>query len=137
MNESFKTMFTEEEEFAEQNRALHCRGLQEIIVHKEDIGRPLENLDVRKSTVDGGSPLGCEVGGRWFLTGLVSWSRDCSSSGPAGIYSRTSAFTVILNPFALDVKKARLYDIRVVVPRARAWETRASLSYFVYYAAIF
>ncbi|XP_045123107.1 protein masquerade-like isoform X2 [Portunus trituberculatus] len=45
------------------------------------------------STVDGGSPLGCEVGGRWFLTGLVSWSRDCSSSGPAGIYSRTSAFT--------------------------------------------
>ncbi|KAK8401029.1 hypothetical protein O3P69_002659 [Scylla paramamosain] len=45
------------------------------------------------STLDGGSPLGCEVGGRWFLAGLVSWSRDCSSSGQASIYSRIPAFT--------------------------------------------
>ncbi|MPC28457.1 hypothetical protein E2C01_021662 [Portunus trituberculatus] len=49
MNESFKTVFTEEEEFAEPNRTLHCQGLQEIIVHKEDIGRLLYNLDVRKA----------------------------------------------------------------------------------------
>ncbi|MPC66942.1 hypothetical protein E2C01_061101 [Portunus trituberculatus] len=49
MNESFKTVFTEEEEFAEPNRTLHCRGLQEIIMLKEDIGRLLDNLDVRKA----------------------------------------------------------------------------------------
>ncbi|MPC46439.1 hypothetical protein E2C01_040159 [Portunus trituberculatus] len=48
MNESFKTVFTEEN-FAEPNRTLHCRGLQETIVHKEDIKRLLDNLDVRKS----------------------------------------------------------------------------------------
>ncbi|MPC33737.1 hypothetical protein E2C01_027096 [Portunus trituberculatus] len=28
---------------------LHCQGLQEIIVHKEDTGRLLEILDVRKA----------------------------------------------------------------------------------------
>ncbi|MPC34158.1 hypothetical protein E2C01_027539 [Portunus trituberculatus] len=49
MNESFKTVFTDEEDFIEPNRALHCQGLQEIIVHKEEIGRLPENLDVRKA----------------------------------------------------------------------------------------
>ncbi|MPC51500.1 hypothetical protein E2C01_045346 [Portunus trituberculatus] len=47
-NKSFKTVFTEKEIFTEPNRVLHCRGLQEIIVHNEDIGRLLDNLDVRK-----------------------------------------------------------------------------------------
>ncbi|MPC51258.1 hypothetical protein E2C01_045103 [Portunus trituberculatus] len=46
INESFKTVFTEEE-FTESNRTLHCQGLQEIMVHKQ-FGRLLENLDVRK-----------------------------------------------------------------------------------------
>ncbi|MPC78159.1 hypothetical protein E2C01_072641 [Portunus trituberculatus] len=41
-------LFSEEEEFTEPNRTLRCRGLQEIIVHKEDTGRLLDNLDVRK-----------------------------------------------------------------------------------------
>ncbi|MPC68942.1 hypothetical protein E2C01_063154 [Portunus trituberculatus] len=27
---------------------LHCTGLQEIIVHKQEIGRLLQNLDIRK-----------------------------------------------------------------------------------------
>ncbi|MPC35403.1 hypothetical protein E2C01_028825 [Portunus trituberculatus] len=47
-SERFKTMFTEKEEFKEPNRTLHRQGLQEITVHKEKIGRLLENLDVRK-----------------------------------------------------------------------------------------
>ncbi|MPC76816.1 hypothetical protein E2C01_071248 [Portunus trituberculatus] len=49
MNESFKIIFTEEKDFTKPNRTLHCQGLQEIIVHKEEIGRLLENLDVRKA----------------------------------------------------------------------------------------
>ncbi|MPC09655.1 hypothetical protein E2C01_002271 [Portunus trituberculatus] len=35
--------------FVDPNRTLCCRGLQEIIVHKREIGRLLENLDVRKA----------------------------------------------------------------------------------------
>ncbi|MPC52641.1 hypothetical protein E2C01_046516 [Portunus trituberculatus] len=49
MNESYKTVFIEEDEFTEPNRTLHCQGLQEIIVHKQEIGRLLKNLDVRKA----------------------------------------------------------------------------------------
>ncbi|MPC15073.1 hypothetical protein E2C01_007856 [Portunus trituberculatus] len=49
MNESFKTAFTEEEDFTEPNRILHCQGLRKITVHKEEIGRLLENLDVRET----------------------------------------------------------------------------------------
>ncbi|MPC20626.1 hypothetical protein E2C01_013578 [Portunus trituberculatus] len=49
MNDSFKTVFTEEEDFTEPNRTLHCTGLHEIIVHKQEIGKLLENLDVRKA----------------------------------------------------------------------------------------
>ncbi|MPC21783.1 hypothetical protein E2C01_014778 [Portunus trituberculatus] len=48
MHESFRTVFTEKEEFEEPNRTLHCTGMQDIIVHKQEIGR-LENLDVRKA----------------------------------------------------------------------------------------
>ncbi|MPC57721.1 hypothetical protein E2C01_051708 [Portunus trituberculatus] len=36
MNESFKTVFTEDDDFTELNRTLNCQGLQEIAVHKED-----------------------------------------------------------------------------------------------------
>ncbi|MPC61104.1 hypothetical protein E2C01_055167 [Portunus trituberculatus] len=32
MNESFKTVFTEEEKFAEPNRTLHCQALQELCI---------------------------------------------------------------------------------------------------------
>ncbi|MPC71792.1 hypothetical protein E2C01_066082 [Portunus trituberculatus] len=49
MNESFKTVFTQEKEFTETNRTLRYQGLQEIIVQKEDIGRLLDNFDVRKA----------------------------------------------------------------------------------------
>ena len=50
MNESFVTVFTAEDDFTEPNRTLHCQGLQEITVHKEEIGRLLDKLDVRKAT---------------------------------------------------------------------------------------
>lgn len=45
------------------------------------------------STMDGGSPLACEAGGRWFLAGLVSWSRDCTEPGTPNVYTRVSSFT--------------------------------------------
>ncbi|MPC60345.1 hypothetical protein E2C01_054387 [Portunus trituberculatus] len=48
MNKNFKTVFTAED-FTERNRTLHCQGLQEISVYKEDIGRLLGKLDVRQA----------------------------------------------------------------------------------------
>ncbi|XP_042869820.1 transmembrane protease serine 9-like isoform X2 [Penaeus japonicus] len=44
-------------------------------------------------SLDGGSPLACEVGGRWFLSGLVSWSRGCAVSGGPTVYTRLASFT--------------------------------------------
>ena len=49
MNESFVTVFTAEDNFTKPNRTLHCQGLQEITVHKEEIGRLLDKMDVRKA----------------------------------------------------------------------------------------
>ena len=49
MNKSFKTVFMEEEEFTEPKKPLHCAGVKEITVQKEQIKKLLENLDVRKA----------------------------------------------------------------------------------------
>ena len=49
MNDSFVTVFTAEDDFTEPNRTSHCQGLQEITVHKKEIRRLLDKLDVRKA----------------------------------------------------------------------------------------
>ncbi|XP_071547784.1 uncharacterized protein [Panulirus ornatus] len=45
------------------------------------------------SSLDGGSPLACEAGGRWFLAGLVSWSRGCARPDTPSVYTRATSFT--------------------------------------------
>ncbi|MPC18300.1 hypothetical protein E2C01_011179 [Portunus trituberculatus] len=42
-------VFTAEDDFTEPNRTLDCQELQEIAVHKEDIGRLLKKLEVRNA----------------------------------------------------------------------------------------
>jgi len=37
-------------------------------------------------TGDGGSPLMCLIGGRWYVTGLVAWGIGCGSSNVPGVY---------------------------------------------------
>ena len=49
MNESFKSVFTVEEQFIEPNTTEAEGGLKEVVVQKQDVGRLLENLDVRKA----------------------------------------------------------------------------------------
>ncbi|XP_063604565.1 prostasin-like [Penaeus indicus] len=44
------------------------------------------------STLNGGSPLTCEVGGRWFLAGLVSWGRGCNVPGAPLVLTRVASF---------------------------------------------
>ena len=49
MNESFKSVFTREEEFEEPNKERRLEGLREIRVEKKEIMKLLEELDVRKA----------------------------------------------------------------------------------------
>ena len=49
MNESFKSVFSVEEEFAEPKEEVRRVGLQEVKVEKYEIGKLLEKLDVRKA----------------------------------------------------------------------------------------
>jgi secreted trypsin-like serine protease len=37
-------------------------------------------------TGDGGAPLSCSIGGRWFLAGLVAWGIGCGTSNIPGVY---------------------------------------------------
>ncbi|XP_042218674.1 mucin-5AC-like isoform X3 [Homarus americanus] len=53
----------------------------------------LDHASACYSTMDGGSPLACEVGGRWFVAGLVSWSKDCTVPGTPNVYTRMTSFT--------------------------------------------
>lgn len=37
-------------------------------------------------TGDGGSPLMCQVSGKWYVAGLVAWGIGCGSSNVPGVY---------------------------------------------------
>ena len=58
MSESFKSVFTEEGAFIEPNMIEAQEGFKEVVVQKQDVGRLLGNLDVRKAMgPDGGWTL--------------------------------------------------------------------------------
>lgn len=44
-------------------------------------------------TGDGGSPLMCDLGGRWFVVGLVSWGIGCGVTGVPGVYTNVASYT--------------------------------------------
>lgn len=37
-------------------------------------------------TGDGGAPLVCQQGGKWYLAGLVAWGISCGDSNVPGVY---------------------------------------------------
>ncbi|CAL4062060.1 unnamed protein product, partial [Meganyctiphanes norvegica] len=74
----------------------------------------LHNYSACYSTLDGGSPLACKAGGRWFLAGLVSWSRDCSKPGVPNIYTRTSTFTDWVQSTYLNMLGFMNYQVRLL-----------------------
>ena len=49
MNDSFKSVFSEEGTFIEPNMTEAQGGFKEVVVQKQDVGRLLGNLDVRKA----------------------------------------------------------------------------------------
>ena len=49
MNESFKQVFTEEEAFTEPSMIEAQEGFKEVVVQKQEVGRLMGSLDVRKA----------------------------------------------------------------------------------------
>ena len=49
MSESFKRVFTEEEAFTEPSMIEAREGFEEVVVQKQDVGRLMGSLDVRKA----------------------------------------------------------------------------------------
>lgn len=41
---------------------------------------------------DGGSPLVCSLGDRWFVAGLVAWGIGCGVSNVPGVYVNVQSF---------------------------------------------
>lgn len=44
------------------------------------------NFILDACTGDGGSPLVCQNGGRWYVMGLVAWGIGCGTSNVPGVY---------------------------------------------------
>lgn len=65
------------------------------------------------STMDGGSPLACEAGGRWFLAGVVSWTKDCEKQGIPNVYTRVSSFSNWLQATHLRMLGFLTHQIRL------------------------
>ena len=49
MNESFQSVFTDEEAFMEPTLTEAHEGLKEVLVQKQDVGRQIGSLDERKA----------------------------------------------------------------------------------------
>ncbi|KFB38434.1 AGAP012591-PA-like protein [Anopheles sinensis] len=43
-------------------------------------------------TGDGGSPLVCPLGGRWYVVGLVAWGIGCGANGIPGVYVNVASY---------------------------------------------
>ncbi|KAG4077162.1 hypothetical protein HA402_016149 [Bradysia odoriphaga] len=43
-------------------------------------------------TGDGGSPLVCTIGNRWFVAGLVAWGIGCGTTNVPGVYVNVASF---------------------------------------------
>ena len=49
MNESFRSVFSVEADFTEPYREVQQMGLEKVLVQKQEIGKLMEKLDVRKA----------------------------------------------------------------------------------------
>uniref|UniRef100_A0AAY4DAD7 Neurotrypsin n=1 Tax=Denticeps clupeoides TaxID=299321 RepID=A0AAY4DAD7_9TELE len=54
---------------------------------------------------DSGGPLVCQgEGGRWFLTGVISWGHGCGNPSYPGVYTRVSRFLRWIEKVTLSAK---------------------------------
>lgn len=67
-------------------------------VHRTSICAGYEDGSADACQSDSGGPLACQINGRWFLAGVISWGKKCAQPHKYGVYANVQA----LEPWILD-----------------------------------
>ena len=77
-------------------------------IHGRALCAGFEEGGVDACQYDSGGPLSCEHGGRFYLTGLVSWGHECARPHKYGVYAN---MFVVTSWVEKTIKKHRDMDV--------------------------
>ncbi|EDO46802.1 predicted protein, partial [Nematostella vectensis] len=77
-------------------------------VHKTSLCAGFNDGSVDACQSDSGGPLACQDGGRWYLTGVISWGKQCARPLKYGVYADVRVLGPWIRHVIQDVNKSEM-----------------------------